>query len=144
MAENEDELERIGFVTEDKAMRDAREHTKLGSGDREILESMKTGQGLIEITSMEQFMAIAKALGATFDYFRGVCREKMSHDQAVFIRSLRVDQGYSWRAVAESCFEQLWEGWERWAPPSSQPMGMALCERAAELFDENYMEPPWN
>ena len=144
MAKKEDDLERIGFVTEDKAIRDARKRTKLGSGDREILESMKTGQGLIEITSMEQFMAIAKGLAATFEYFQGICREKMTHDQAVFIRSIRVDQGYSWRAIAEACYEQNWGGWERWQPPSSQPMGIALCERAAEFFDENYREPPWN
>jgi len=144
MAEEKDELERIGFVTEDKAIRDARKRTKLGSGDREVLESLKTGERLVEITSVEQFMAIGKALAATFEYFQGVCREKMTHDQAIFIRSLRVDQGYSWRAVAEACHEKNWEGWERWDPPSSQPMGMALCELAAEFFNENYREPPWN
>lgn len=140
----EDELERIGFVTEAKAIRDARKRTRLGRGDREILESIKTGEGLIQIKSMDQFMAIAKGLADTFEYYQGVCAEKMVHDQAVFIRGLRVGEGYSWRAVAEACHEQNWEGWEKWEPPSSQPMGMALCEKAAEFFGKNYMEPPWN
>lgn len=139
-----DDLERLGFVTEDKAIRDARKKTGLGKGDREILESMKTGGGLIKIQSMEQLMAIAKGLAATFEHYQRICREKMTHSQAVFIRGLRVNEGYSWRAVAESCHEQSWEGWERWEPPSSQPMGMALCDRAAEFFSENYKEPPWN
>ena len=144
MPENHDELERYGFVTEDKAIRDARKRTRLGEGDRKILESIETGADLIEVTSTEQLMALAKALAATFDYYQGICREKMTHDQAVFIRGLRVDDGYSWRTVAEACYEQDWEDWEKWDPPSSQPMGMALSERAAEFFNENYREPPWN
>ena len=145
MPENHDELEeRYGFITEDKAMRVARKRTRLGEGDRKILASMVTGEGLIAVKSIEELMALAKALTETFEHYEGICREKMTHDQAVFIRHLRVDEGYSWRAVAESCYEQDWEGWEKWDPPSSQPMGMALSERAAEVFNENYREPPWN
>jgi hypothetical protein len=144
MPENHDELERYGFVTEDKAIRDARRRTRLGEGDRKIFESMETGGGLIEIESVAQLMALGNALAATFKHYQEICRAKMTHDQAVFIRGLRVDEGYSWRAVAEACYEQEWEGWEQWGPPSSQPMGMALSERAAEFFNENYMEPPWN
>lgn len=34
--------------------------------------------------------------------------------------------------------------WQRWFPPSSQPMGMALSDRAAEMHGEDYEKPPWN
>ena len=139
----ENERETV-FVTNDKAIREARRRTKLGAGDRQMLESAKTGEGLIEIKSMEQLLALGKALAATFEYYQQICAAKMLHDQAVFIRGLRVGEGYSWRAIAEACLEENWEGWEKWEPPSSQPMGMALCEKAAEFFGENYMEAPWN
>jgi len=31
-----------------------------------------------------------------------------------------------------------------WAAPSNQLLGMALCEKAATFFGENYMKEPWN
>ncbi len=106
---------------------------------------MQTGDGLIEIKSVEQFKALAQAASDRFEGL-GEIVKVMTHDQALFIRMLRVDKGYTWRAVAEACYEQNWEGYDReqWTPPSNQLMGMALCEKAAEFFGEHYKQPPWN
>ena len=139
-----DELEYLGFVTEDKAIRDRRSKTKLGAGDHEMLESARTGKGLIRITSSAQLKRIMGDLVIIFEDYEEQCKKSMTHYQAVFIRGLRVGSGYSWRAVAEACHEQKWSGWTPWAPPSSQPMGMALCEAAASFFDEDWEGEPWN
>jgi hypothetical protein len=61
--------------------------------------------------------------------------------RAAEVRRLRVDDGCSWRAVAHECFDS-WQG--TWSPPSNQLMGMALCEVAARVHDEEYMREPWN
>lgn len=58
-----------------------------------------------------------------------------------FIRRLRVDEDYTWRAVAEAC-HAAWRG--DWEPPANQLMGMALCQVAAEALRENFLEDPWN
>ena len=63
----------------------------------------------------------------------------MTPEQASFVRRLRVDEGYTWRAVADAC-ALAWHGeWD-----SHQLAGMAICERAATFTAEHYMRPPWN
>ena len=125
------------FVTEDKAMHQG---AILSSADKEILESVKTGEGMITIESVEQLKEMAKAASERFDEFKELC-SPMTLGQAKAVRVLRVDKGYSWRAVAEACYEL---GWGKWSPPSNQIMGMALCERAAQLLGEDYEKEPWN
>jgi len=136
----EQEPEEVIFVTDDKRVR---ESGKMDESDRQILEEAKTGKG-IPIINKEQFMALAKALSDTFKYYQKQCKERMTKEQAEFIRRLRVEEGFSWRSVARACHTQSWKEWEKWEPPSSQPMGMALCERAAKFFKEDYMKEPWN
>jgi len=72
----------------------------------------------------------------------------MTNDQAIQVRVWRVNEHFTWRAVARAAFGMAvtdqWQKWRVWAPPSNQLMGMALCHRAAEFFDENDREPPWN
>ena len=143
MADN-DGLEYVGFVSEDKAIRDRRTKTRLGAGDFEVIESVRSGQHLIPITSGKQLKMIMEALVVVFEDYEEQCRQSMTHDQALFIRGIRVGSDYSWRAVAEACHDQKWPGWAPWEPPSSQPMGMALCERAADFFDEDWEGEPWN
>lgn len=135
------EKENTFFVTEDTSLH---RKAKVDPTDMEIIQSAATGEGLVPIKSMEQLMELAKALSDTFDYYREHVSSRMTKEQAEFIRKLRVDEGCSWRAVARTCWEQKWAGWEEWQPPSSQPMGMALCERAARFFRENYRDAPWN
>ena len=138
--ENE-EKEKPTFVTNDSSIHQG---GKLDEADLEILKSASTGEGLIEIKNTEQFMALGKALSDTFNYYLEEAKKCMTKEQAEFVRMLRVDKGYSWRAVAHACYDQNWDNWEPWGPPSSQPMGMALCQIAAEFFNENYRKEPWN
>ena len=138
----EEEEERI-FVTSDKKVR--QREGKLDEDDLSIIESVKTGEGFIEIETAEQLEALGKSLVKIFNHFRGQCRESMNQEQANFIRMLRVEEGYSWRAVSRACHgNKKFDSWDLWNPPSSQPMGMALCEKAAEFFGESYREEPWN
>jgi len=111
----------------------------------ENCESELEAGGGIPIKSVEQLEALAKALVKTFNYYREQAKKNMTRDQAEFIRKLRVEDGYSWRAVARRCHDNYrFKDWPKWKPESSQPMGMALCERAAEIFGENYQGEPWN
>lgn len=59
------------------------------------------------------------------------------------VRRKRVDEKYSWRAVARwaSMRPELSRGWY---PPENQIAGMLLCEVAADAFDEHYLACPWN
>lgn len=68
---------------------------------------------------------------------------KMTLGQAAQVRHWRVDGHLTWRAVARAAYL---EGWfhRNWTPPSNQLMGMALVEKAAQIFGENFREEPWN
>ncbi|MDP2729162.1 MAG: hypothetical protein Q8O55_01610 [Dehalococcoidales bacterium] len=58
---------------------------------------------------------------------------------ANMIRQLRVEEDCSWRAVARFT-SKLWG--TSWG--GNQIAGMVLCEKAAKLLGEDFMEPPWN
>jgi len=125
------------FVTDDKALR---EGGTLSPTDKEIVESIKKGEKLITIESVEQLKEMAKAAAERFEEFKELCKP-MTFKRAKIVRMLRVERGCSWRHIAETCYRF---GWGKWSPPSNQIMGMALCERAAQLLGENYEEAPWN
>lgn len=125
------------LVTEDKSIHKG---AILSSVDKEILESVKTGEGMIAIESVEQLQEMAKQAAERFEEFKELC-SPMTFAQAKAVRKLRVENGFSWRAVAEACHRL---DWGKWSPPSNQIMGMALCERAARFFGENYEEVSWN
>jgi hypothetical protein len=136
------EDENITFVTDDTSIHRARE---LDPDDKAILKSIKTGEGLITIKSVEELEELAKAASEKFDAYRLFVKEHMTEGQARFVRKLRVDEGYSWRAVARRCYgNHRFRDWLKWEPPSNQIMGMAFCERAAEMFEEDYQKLPWN
>jgi hypothetical protein len=64
---------------------------------------------------------------------------ELTIEQARFVRTLRVDQGHTWRGVADEC-AMAWEGdWD-----ADQGLGRELCVRAAALFDEDGLREPWN
>ncbi len=144
MGEDNEEGVKVGkgnqepvFVTDDKAVYQG---GILSSADKEILESVKTGEGIIIIESAEQLQEMAKAGAARFEEFKKLC-SSMELWQAKVIQVLRCEEGCSWRAIAERCYKL---GWGKWYPPSNQIMGMALCRRAAQLLDEDYRKEPWN
>ncbi|MBA7506585.1 hypothetical protein ES706_05277 [subsurface metagenome] len=125
------------FVTDDKAIHQG---AILSSTDKEILESVKTGEGMITIESVEQLQDMAKQAAERLEEFKELC-SPMTLAQAQAVRKFRVEYGFSWRAIAEACYKL---GWGKWLPPSNQIMGMALCERAAGFFSEDYDKEPWN
>jgi hypothetical protein len=68
--------------------------------------------------------------------------KQMTPALANLVRGLRVEEGFSWRAVARFVHDG---GLARWPHrPDNQLAGMALCAAAAREFGEDYMAPPWN
>ena len=118
---------------------------RLAEGDVELLRTALTGEGAIPITSIAQLEALGKAACAVNDSALEHLRAILTPADFAFIRKARVDDGYSWRAVAGAGFERLGKGQEEWwRPTSNQLIGMALCELAAQHFGEDYMQDPWN
>lgn len=126
------------FITDDNKMNIK---GKVDPVDCQILEAVKTGKGAIPITSIEQLQDLARAAKATHDYFMEQVIGFMTREKAEFVRRLRVDEGYSWRAVARECSD-AWKG--DWSPPSNQIMGMCLCDVAARVLGEDFNKEPWN
>jgi len=98
--------------------------------------------------TMDEIVELAGRGNEKKDLFDTYVNSKMTERQAINIRVLRTKWHYSWRGVARAAFGRVlskeWEAWQLWYPSSNQLMGMALCQRAAEYFGENYREPPWN
>jgi hypothetical protein len=69
--------------------------------------------------------------------------ETMNLGQAAQVRAWRCNSHMTWRSLARAAWREKWFE-RRWEPPENQLMGMALVEKAAQLFGENYTEPPWN
>lgn len=92
-------------------------------------------------TLLEKMGQIAKPLRDTQDSSLKHARRWLTQEKAKVVRRIRVEQGYAWSEVAETC-HRLFNG--DWFPVSNQLMGMALCEVAAEFFNEHYQEEPWN
>lgn len=132
-------------ITDDSKIKTASKHAPVPAGMTEAdMSLINPGPDkLVEITSAEDLMRLAKAAAATSDYFRSFIGKKMTRERAEQIRKLRVDDGFTWRAVAQECFG-LWGDDAEWNPPSNQLAGMALCEFAAEMFEEHFMKGPWN
>lgn len=67
----------------------------------------------------------------------------MNLGQAVQVRAWRCDSHMTWRSLARAAWREKWFE-RRWGPRENQLMGMALAEKAASFFGENFREPPWN
>jgi hypothetical protein len=130
--------DKVTFVTSDSTLTKGK-RGMISKTDQEILQSVKTGKGMVTL-SANDLKKMAKAASDRFDEFKQMVKP-MTKKQAEVVRKLRVEEGYSWRAVAQVCYDL---GFGKWQPPSNQIAGMALCERAAEIFNEDYMKEPWN
>lgn len=86
----------------------------------------------------DQLMELVRAAGETKAYFDNQF-QGMTREQAEYVRHLRVEQGYTWRSVAATCALE-WSG--DWG--SNQLAGMAICERAAGFWGEDYQDGVWN
>jgi len=106
-----------------------------------IIESCITGEGLIKIESREELMELAKMAERTKREIEKSI-ENMNLKEAKRIRNWRI-KGSSWRRVAELAYKNKLCGKE-WEPPSNQLAGVALCEKAASIFNEDSKQEPWN
>jgi len=125
------------FITEDSSFFG---HGKLDPADEGVIREVAEGGG-VRIRDPEQLQLLKRAAEQVVTMFRAMTFD-MTKEQAEMIRRWRVDEGYSWRAVASAAFG-LAPAWT-WDPSSNQLAGMAVCEKAAELHGENFMQPPWN
>lgn len=62
-------------------------------------------------------------------------RITLTKQEAERIRALRVDESATWREIA-------WVATNH--KDSNTRLGMELCEVAAEMLGEKYLEEPWN
>jgi hypothetical protein len=106
-------------------------------GDERMLTAAATGHG-VRVATPEELHEVGERAAATKKHF-DESFAAMTTDEALFVRRLRVDDEYTWRAVAGTCALE-WRG--EWG--QNQLAGMAICERAAGLLGEHYMEEPWN
>ena len=81
--------------------------------------------------------ALADAGNKTYEHFRQYI--PVTRQTAKFVRQLRVEKKLSWRAVARY-YSFVWDG--PWG--GNQLAGMTICEKAAKLLGEDFMQPPWN
>ena len=67
----------------------------------------------------------------------------MTLGEAAQVRIWRVGGRMTWRSLARTAYLEGWfhRGWE---PASNLLMGMALADKAAQLFNENFRQAPWN
>jgi hypothetical protein len=71
---------------------------------------------------------------------------KLTKEEAFQVKKWRCGDGYNfnggtWRWVARKAAEK-WS--EKDICPGNQFDGMGLCKEAAEMFNQDYMEKPWN
>lgn len=164
--------EEVALVTEDRWMREP--GGELDPTDREILKEVShNGRVHVRVLNLQQAFETIKSTEPgkfqryqesmekqaskrlTFDElvkfsqkanermqeFTGVAKG-MTLAQAAQVRLWRVDNHMTWRSVARAAYMERW--FHVWEPPSNQILGMALAERAAQFFKEDFREPPWN
>ena len=64
---------------------------------------------------------------------------QIGRDTAKLVRQLRVDEDYSWRAIARWASALLGAPWG-----ANQLAGLVICEKAAKSLGEDFLKPPWN
>jgi alkylated DNA nucleotide flippase Atl1 len=85
-----------------------------------------------KVLTTEELTRLAGLGDETMQVFRGAALLlDIAHAQQ--IRKWRVEDHLTWRAIAR-----------RASKDSSQLLGMALCERAALMCGEDYLQEPWN
>ena len=109
----------------------------LTAGDLEVLQAASTGEVLARLTPCQAESLSRWATETKRGFDADVAG--MTLEQAQFVRVIRCEQGYSWRAVAATCALEWGESWG-----SNQLAGMAICGRSAELLGGHFMDEEWN
>lgn len=132
------------FVTGDRGI--LKGGQKMTDTDRKVLADAASGEGCLVLSGEEGVKALkelAAAAQETMETFLANIKAQMTHERAVRVRELRVDEQWSWRGVAEQTFKE-WGADAEWRPASNQLAGMALCQVAAAVFGEDENQEPWN
>ena len=93
--------------------------------------------------TFDEMVELGRKANERLEEFTGLIGGSMNLAQASQVRIWRVDHRMTWRSVARAAFGENWFN-RSWQPPSNQLMGIALCEKAAAIFQENFREEPWN
>lgn len=131
------------LVTWDRVLRAAASGiTPYEALDRAMVEGTGTKEAQAEVSRLHKLTpakltVMADAGNKTFQCFRQ--HIEVSREFAKLIRQLRVERDYSWRTVARFC-SQVWR--TPWG--GNQLAGMVICEKAAKLLGEDFLQPPWN
>lgn len=131
------------FVTWDRVVRLATGGiTPYEALDQAKAEGKGTKEAQAEVSRLRklkpgELTSLSDAANKTYELFRQ--HITVGTVEAKLIRLLRVEQNYSWRAVARRCSD-IWHA--PWG--GNQLAGMAICRRAAEIEGEDFMKPPWN
>jgi hypothetical protein len=129
------------LVTWDRVLREAAGGlTPYEALDQAKAEGKGTPEAQAEVSrlrtlSPRDLTVLGEAANETYE----LLREKIEVDQATasLIRVLRINKGYSWRARHCSEFIKAPFG-------GNQIAGMVICEKAAKILGEDFLEPPWN
>ncbi|MFX1537495.1 MAG: hypothetical protein ACFFDI_25080 [Promethearchaeota archaeon] len=122
--------EAAGGLTPYEAMEMAKNEKKGAPEAQEEISRLRT-------LSPKELSALSEAGNETYTLFRQ--KIEVNQQGACLIRYLRVKESFSWRSIARYISDILEAPWG-----SNQLAGMVLCEKAAELLGEDFMEPPWN
>ena len=131
------------LVTWDRVVRQAAGGlTPYEALDKAIAEGAGTKEAQAEVSRLRklspiELINVAGAANKTYKAFQKYI--EVSELSAKQIRHLRIDESYSWRAVSRYC-SRLWGA--PWG--ANQLAGMVICEKAAKLTGEDFLEPPWN
>lgn len=87
--------------------------------------------------SPAELTILAEDGNKTLDMFRE--HLTLNAIEAELARHLRVDKQYSWRAISRR-FSKMWRA--PWG--ANQLAGIVICEKAAKVTGEDFMEAPWN
>lgn len=95
-------------------------------------QEMNVKHGIV--LTKEQLYDFACKANETKEEYRRIAN-LLTIGGAKAIRKLRVDEHLTWRSIAR----RFTRGRD-----SNQILGMALCDRAAQMCNEDYMKEPWN
>lgn len=110
--------------------------------DKAIAEGKGTPSAQAEVSRLRkltpaQLTVMVDGANKTWEHFRQ--HIAVNRGNAKLIRQLRVGRDYSWRAVARFC-SVLWGA--PWG--GNQIAGLVICDKAAKLLGEDFLQPPWN
>ena len=105
------------------------------SGDDQAQAQAELGR--LRALSPAELTAMGEGADSTVKFFRK--HITLDRQRADLVRQLRIEEDYSWRAIARWCATISGGPWG-----GNQLAGLVICEKAAEMLGQDFMSPPWN